>query len=170
MLDANLMNILKNLIKFGLLMKNNYILELMVIEADSRRYVRDAIDAEKELTILESSNYDRHKSPIKDKQAKLRQAKIKLIQCISKINSIANINGKGRDDLNYEILEIADKRRLELMHLNINIKLIDKKSSFHRLYDNLKSTLANLRILLTKYSENIEVVDPQLKNNSELVE
>ena len=27
-----------------------------------------------------------------------------------------------------------------------------------------------MRILVKKYSENIEVVDPQLKNNSELVE
>lgn len=164
------MNILKTSIKLGHSMKNNYILELMVIEADSRRYVKDAIDAEKDLTLLESCNYDRHKSPVKDRQTKLKQARCKLIQCISKINSVANTNGKGRDDLTYEILEIADKRRLELSTLNLSTKLINSKSSFHRLHENMKSTLANLRILLAKYSENIEVVDPQLKNNTELVE
>jgi vacuolar-type H+-ATPase subunit I/STV1 len=43
-------------------------------------------------------------------------------------------------------------------------------SSFSKLYENINTTLSSIRLLLTKYSENIEVVDPQLKNNSELVE
>lgn len=43
-------------------------------------------------------------------------------------------------------------------------------SAFTKLYENINTTLSNIRLLLSKYSENIEVVDPQLKNNSELVE
>lgn len=169
--ELRLMSTSKISTRLGLNMRNNYILELMVIEADSRRYVKDAIDAERDLTLLEGCNYDKHhRSPVKDRQAKLKQARYKLVECISKINAVANTNGKGRDDLTYDILETADRRRLELSHINLSIKLTSNKSSFHRLHENMKSTLANLRILLAKYSENIEVVDPQLKNNSELVE
>jgi hypothetical protein len=32
----------------------------------------------------------------------------RLTKVISKINSVANIDGKGRDDLNYEILEASE--------------------------------------------------------------
>lgn len=46
----------------------------------------------------------------------------------------------------------------------------EAKTPFDRLFENIEVTLTNLRVLLSKYAENIEVVDPQLKNNSELVE
>jgi hypothetical protein len=38
------------------------------------------------------------------------------------------------------------------------------------LADKIKKALMDLRILLRKYEQNIEVVDPQLKNNQELVD
>jgi vacuolar-type H+-ATPase subunit I/STV1 len=36
--------------------------------------------------------------------------------------------------------------------------------------EKIKQTYVTFRILIRKYNENVEVVDPQLKNNSELVE
>ena len=39
-----------------------------------------------------------------------------------------------------------------------------------RLIEDIKKKLAGFRTLIRKYGENVEVVDPQLKNNSELVE
>lgn len=150
--------------------EKNYILELMVIESDSRRFVKEAIDVEKEITLLEKTPFEKHGSPTKDRKGKLRKAKHKLVELISKINSVANTNGKGRDDLTYEILEIADKRRLEICQMKLDRKIQLNKSSFYKLYENLNTTLANLRVLFAKYAENIEVVDPQLKNNTELVE
>ena len=67
------------------------------------------------------------------------------------INSIANVRGKGRDDLGIEILE---KARLLLLNEKKMSKSIVKLvqlviDSFQRYLD-----------LLLKYSKNIELVDP----------
>lgn len=85
--------------------EKNYILELMVIESDSRRFIQDAIDAENNLALIESEKFDRSKSPNKNRKSKIKQAKSELVVTICKINSVANTSGKGRDDLTYEILE-----------------------------------------------------------------
>ena len=68
-----------------------------------------------------------------------------------RINSIANVRGKGRDDLGIEILE---KARLLLLNEKKMSKSIVKLvqlviDSFQRYLD-----------LLLKYSKNIELVDP----------
>ena len=68
-----------------------------------------------------------------------------------RINSIANVRGKGRDDLGIEILE---KARLLLLNYKKMSKSIVKLvqlviDSFQRYLD-----------LLLKYSKNIELVDP----------
>ena len=83
--------------------EKNYILELMVIEADSRRYIQDAINAQTELSKLESSPLDKA-----SKQGELKKARYKLVETICKINAVANVNGKGRDDLTYSIIEHAE--------------------------------------------------------------
>mmetsp|Transcript_20105 Transcript_20105/g.17805 ORF Transcript_20105/g.17805 Transcript_20105/m.17805 type:complete len:100 (+) Transcript_20105:358-657(+) len=44
------------------------------------------------------------------------------------------------------------------------------QTPFSRLYNNINTSFLSFRQLLNKYSENIEIVDPQLKNNEELVE
>lgn len=54
--------------------------------------------------------------------------------------------------------------------MGISCSYSDAKTPFDRLFENIEVTLTNLRVLFAKYAENIEVVDPQLKNNSELVE
>ena len=38
------------------------------------------------------------------------------------------------------------------------------------LADRVKTTFNAYRVLMQKYQKNIEIVDPQLKNNTELVE
>mmetsp|Transcript_4915 Transcript_4915/g.4538 ORF Transcript_4915/g.4538 Transcript_4915/m.4538 type:complete len:99 (-) Transcript_4915:527-823(-) len=47
---------------------------------------------------------------------------------------------------------------------------VSQSNALRKLSDSIKTTLHNVRLLMRKYSENIEVVDPQLKNNQELVE
>lgn len=133
-------------------------------------FILDAIDAERELTQLENSSLDKLRLTIKDKKHKLVKAKSKLVEWICKINAVANVNGKGRDDLKYSILEAAEERKLQAQEYMNLLEFGNKKSCFTQLYNNLYSSLNNFRLLLTKYSENIEVVDPQLKNNVELVE
>ena len=58
----------------------------------------------------------------------------------------------------------------EISSLKPGNQFMASSSAFSKLYENIIQTLTNIRLLLSKYSENIEVVDPQLKNNSELVE
>ena len=166
----NLNEYLEDFDKIWTTYEKNYILELMVIEADSRRYVQDAIDAEKELSLLENNTLDKSRLNQIERKQKIRDAKVKLVAWISKINSVANTNGKGRDDLSYEIFEAAVSRKKEITKMGIACSSPEAKTPFDRLFENIEVTLTNLRILLSKYAENIEVVDPQLKNNSELVE
>lgn len=83
-----------------------YVIELMLIEQDARRFIKEAIDVEREIlsveqrerikgkTIFESSDHNKNRK--------------KLIEILNKINSVANPDGNGRDDLEVEILLAAE--------------------------------------------------------------
>jgi len=86
----------------------------------------------------------------------------KLIESISEINKVSNFEGKGRDDLKIEILIEAEKI-MRTVSANTS-------KSIRFLAERIKNSFWNIRTLLRKYNENIEIVDPQLKNNSDLVE
>ena len=122
-----------------------YVLELMVIEADARRYIRKAISADREITERASQGL---------RGDDCRKCLVKLI---GKINSVANIEGNGRDDLSADILDSAES-------------LVDSENeTIKKLSEAIILSYNNLRTLLKQYSLNIEEVDPQLKNNTELV-
>jgi hypothetical protein len=75
---------------------------------------------------------------------------------------VANSEGKGRDDLNLDILIAAE---------GVLRKVSDSKSkSVRYLAENIKKSFISMRKIFQKYEDNIEIVDPQLKNNPELVE
>ena len=78
------------------------------------------------------------------------------------MNKVANIEGKGRDDLNLSILLAAEG---VIRKVSVNCS-----KSIRSLAENVKNTFVKFRKMLNKYSENIESVDPQLKNNSDLVD
>jgi hypothetical protein len=86
----------------------------------------------------------------------------KLIQTLGKINSVANPEGMGRDDLSNDILLAAEGiyRRISLT----------QSKAVRKLAERIKKSFLDFKLLLRKYEQNIEVVDPQLKNNAELVE
>jgi hypothetical protein len=81
---------------------------------------------------------------------------------MAQINTVANMNGKGRDDLtDIKILEAAE---------NIpNLLLVGQANSVQVLAYKIRETLTCFRMLVKKYSENLDAVDPQLRNNQELV-
>ena len=86
-----------------------------------------------------------------------------LIEKLAALNTVCNTEGKGRDDLTeLEILQAAEKVPEEL--------LIGEAQSIQIMAEKIRSSFACFRILLQKYSENIDSVDPQLRNNHELVE
>jgi hypothetical protein len=76
----------------------------MLIEADARRFITDAIQHEKELCVLEK----KMKGRIVVDNNVLNEKREKLVILIAKINSVANIEGTGRDDLTLSILSEAE--------------------------------------------------------------
>ena len=98
--------------------------------------------------MLESSEYNKNRR--------------RFVDVLNKINAVANQDGKGRDDLHYDILVQAEGicRRIS----SIQSKAVRK------LAESIKKSFASLRHLMRKYGENIEAVDPQLKNNPDLVD
>lgn len=88
---------------------------------------------------------------------------LKILNFLNLISKVANVeSGKGRDDLNIEILINAE---------GVLRKISGNKSkSVRHLADNIKKSFTKLRELLRKYEKNLDAIDPQLKNNSDLVE
>lgn len=74
-----------------------YVLELMLIESDARRFITEAIEIEKEITSAEVR--ERAKGKIMVDCPDYNKNRSKLIENINKINAVANPEGKGRDDL-----------------------------------------------------------------------
>jgi len=138
-----------------------YVSELMIIEKKARRLISDGILLEKELQTIEIREKMKGKILLTtdDSYNSLRK---KLVNMISQINSVANTEGKGRDDLQLEIL-------LESEGI---IRRISKEQSkaVRLLAEKIRNSFMNIRLLLRKYDENIEMVDPQLKNNVDLKE
>ena len=75
--------------------EQSYVSELMVIEADARRLVVEAIKIEEELRARE----------MQKKRSKLDEARLreKFLHKVNQINAVANTDGRGRDDLSMEI-------------------------------------------------------------------
>jgi hypothetical protein len=71
---------------------------------------------------------------------------------------VTNAQGKGRDDFKVEVLLKAEELALKP----------NSTGATKRVADQVKNTFEVFRTLLRKYSENVEVVDPMLRNNQEL--
>lgn len=74
-----------------------YVVELMLIEQDARRYVTEAIELEKEIASAEVR--ERAKGRIQVEGPEYKKNRARLISLLNKINAVANPEGKGRDDL-----------------------------------------------------------------------
>ena len=131
----------------------------MAIESDARRYIEEAIQLEHEISVLDAKYKEIGKSSLDS--AEIPETKAKLVAVIGKINSVANIEGKGRDDLTMDILKAAE---VLLRRMSTQTKCI------RILAEKIRNSFTGLRMLFRKYASNIEIVDPQLKNNPELVE
>lgn len=137
-----------------------YVMELMLIEADARLLITEAIETEKQLSAIELREKGRGRIVV-DSQAHTA-ARSKLVQILGKINSVANPEGLGRDDLTNDILLAAEGlfRRISPTQSN----------AVRNLAQRIKKVFQEFKALLKRYDQNIEVVDPQLKNNQELVD
>ena len=150
----SLINFDKNWVKY----EEKYILELIEIEKKSKKLIINAIDIEKEITEYENKSNLRGKLVINDK--KYNELRIKLVEIILNLNKVANIEGKGREDLPADILFTAEKVLVTVSE--------NQSKGMRNLAFKIKNAINSLRLLLKKYAKNIDEVDPQLKNNKKL--
>ena len=75
---------------------------------------------------------------------------------------MANSIGQGRDDLDVSVLIVAEETSRKV---SASQSQAVRQLCLHiqRSYNNLKN------LFVDRYAENVEVVDPQLRNNPELV-
>ena len=113
----------------------------MLIEADARRFITEAIETEKELTQIEKREKGRGK--IANDNNEYNGKRAKLIQILGKINSVANPEGMGRDDLSNDILMAAEGifRRVSP----------HQSKAVRALADRIKKAFLDFRNLLKKY-------------------
>ena len=86
-----------------------------------------------------------------------------MIERICDINPVTNIQGKGRCDFKYDLLVRCD----EVLSSNDSS---NQSLAVRKMAEQVKSTFQVFRMLIRKYGENIEVVDPMLRNNQELAD
>eukprot|EP00742_Colponemidia_sp_Colp-10_P001722 GILJ01001844.1.p1 GENE.GILJ01001844.1~~GILJ01001844.1.p1 ORF type:complete len:525 (-),score=85.05 GILJ01001844.1:95-1669(-) len=135
-----------------------YVFELMLIEADARRYITEAIEMERDLLLLEVRERAKGKTVLENEE--YHNCRKRLVQHIGRINAVANQEGKGRDDLAADIMSAAEA----ILRRSAPAKAV------RVLATKIRQAFQNLRHLLRRYEQNIEMVDPQLKNNPDLVQ
>jgi hypothetical protein len=75
----------------------------MLIEQDARRFIVEALEIEKELFGME--NKEKCRGRILFDNEEFYKTRRKLVKIIAKINSVANSEGTGRDDLDGNVIE-----------------------------------------------------------------
>ena len=146
--------------KYWVTFEQLYVFELMLIEADARRFITDAINLEKEL--LEIEKKEKSKGKIFFDSETYNSSWKKLVKIVGQINAVANPEGHGRDDLGVEILVKAERliRRVSAT----------QSKALRSLAKKVKKVFYDLWVLFWKYQQNIAIVDPQLRNNPDLVQ
>jgi len=97
---------------------------------------------------------------------KRRRAEKKLVQCISQLNSVANVKRKGRDDLGAEILFGAQEIMRRCEHNELSGAAADAAST---LASDVIASFESVREYLQEVGSCLERVDPHLCNNEGLV-
>jgi len=137
-----------------------YVLELILIDKDARRYVLQGIELDNKLRTYEIS--ETLKGNIYVHSPTYNLLRKKFITLCGKINSIANYIGKGKDDLSVDILIAAE---------GISKTITDNKSrAVRKLANRIRETFMKLRKVFRNYAGSVELVDPELRNNQELVD
>lgn len=137
--------------------ESKYIQELMVIEEKARMPVTKAIEVYKELE--RELQKEKKKGNIITNQLNERAKELrgKMIDQFKVMNSVANVEGKGRDDLGVDVLEEAEKVLTQVSKAECE--------TLRSLAESIQQIFEEMKELVKGYSVNIEIVDPQLKNN-----
>ncbi|CAD8173694.1 unnamed protein product [Paramecium octaurelia] len=159
-LKAEIQLLLENFDIIWVNFEKYYVKELMQIEAEARRFILKAIEIDKEMISIEVR--EKLKGRILVTSDNYLHQKAELCKVIAQINSVANVEGKGRDDLGVNILLEAEGITRRVTR--------EQSQAVRNLADSIKMNFSKFREQMRRYERNIEMVDPQLKNNQELVE
>ena len=125
----------------------------MVIENDARRFVIESISAE-----IFLSQQEAQQKPAQE----VNKTRSVILNNICQVNAVANVEGKGRDDFDMALL-------LKAEDLQQTESMARYSLAVTRLARNVSTSFLAYRELMRQYESNIELVDPQLKNNEPLV-
>ena len=138
-----LKDLLKQFDELWCIYEQKYVYELMVIEGDARRFITEAIQREMQLN---------ETNPLDERYNTHREG---ILQSICEVNRIANTEGQGREDF-----ELALMKRAETLIKSNNQEQNQYSKSVLNLSKKVKKTFNAFRVLIQRYSKNIELVDP----------
>jgi len=144
--------------------EHKYIANLIVIEDRARQLVVRAVDSERRLRHIEAAKSRGREVTA----AESTEAQRSIVECISRLNAVANHRRKGRDDLGGDILESA-LAALSSCRAEDNCGEIKKKSAAQVLASDIVGAFDAIREYLREVKSCLERVDPHLCNNPGLV-
>jgi len=150
--------------------EERYISELVEIEAKARSHIVLAIELERRLQQLESQ----HGEDAWELQ-EYRQVQHALVAAVTRLNSVANVNRKGRDDLRVEVL-VEARAALKQCNQEVlrsiaigNSNNANILSAAKVLSTDVVESFNAMRQYLLEVASCLERVDPHLGNNGGLV-
>jgi len=145
--------------------EESYITELVQIESESRSHIVQAIALESELKQLEVQHGN-----VAWTLPNYQEVQRSLCMVLSHLNSVANVNRKGRDDLRVEVLREAN---LALIQCNATGSVGNEAGSLLTatkiLATDVVDSFEAIRVYLREVANQLERVDPHLGNNCGLV-
>ena len=143
-------DVVSNLINFDkkwVTYEEKYINGLIYIDKVSRRYIYQCIQIEKDMKAIELKASIKGKiNIVNDKHYNILREK--YVKALNEINKIANINGKGRDDLTVDILFQSELVLQTVSEI--------KSKGMRKLATKIKSIFNSFRTLFMKYNSDID--------------
>lgn len=146
--------------------EHKYISNLIGIEDRARQLVVQAVKAEEKLSSMEALQSRSCWAVNAECLEEFRAARRELVQCMGRLNAVANQDRKGRDDLSVIILE----RAIAIRNLDGKENLVGESfSAVQVLAADIVGSFAAMRDYLREVKVCLERVDPHLCNNAGLV-
>jgi len=144
--------------------EHKYIVELIEIEEKARRLIVQAIEHERCLQLLQGQAADATPATHDFKEERKR-----LVQCIARLNSVANFRRKGRDDLGVDVLDDATMALRRCDEAEDGGESSEAISAARILATDVIESFVSMCDYLKEVERCLERVDPHLCNNAGLV-
>jgi len=143
--------------------EERYISELVQIEAKARSLIVQAIEHERRLWELECQYENCWDLPV------YKQVLRQMVDAITRLNSVANVNRKGRDDLQVDVLIEANETLRKCNAAGASQENADLMQAAKILSTDVVESFNAIRQYFREIESCLERVDPHLGNNSGLV-